>query len=443
MPATTNNLPVTPFSGVQGYVLTLQALAAEPCGAQDWNTRCFAALNGEANKELRRVIPIEVRREFGAFFTGTDLSARLLSLGSSIGADSIFYDPTCGMGDLLLAVAKLLPLGATVKTTLRLWGRQLAGTDLHSEFVAGAKTRLTLLARQRHGVNKVSSKSKVDYFPHIRVGDGLGKSGALGRATHILMNPPFGAIVAPDGCKWARGRVTAAATFVISALERAAPGTEVLAILPDVLRSGSFSEHWRSAVSELAEVHLVEPYGIFDESADVDVFLLRLVRRGTDSSLGGQRMRWLPSVQPVTTTVADFFDVHVGRVVPHRDKKAGPRYAYIHPRCVPTWTVMTEFLETRKHQGQAYLPPFVVVRRTSRPEQPYRATATVIGGKAPVAVENHLIVCKPKDGKLGTCKALMKQLKSETANEYLNSRIRCRHLTVGAVSDVPFSEATP
>lgn len=442
MPVTTHTPHVTPFCGVRGYLFALQTLAAEPYSAQDWNTRCFAALNGEANKELRRVIPIEIRREFGAFFTGTDLSARLLSRGSPFDSHSVFYDPTCGMGDLLLAVAKLLPLGSTVNQTLRLWGHQLAGTDLHSEFVAGAKSRLTLLARQRHGASTTSSALTVDYFPYIRVADGLRERREFERATHLLMNPPFGAVIAPDGCKWARGRVTAAATFVINALERAKPGTEVLAILPDVLRSGSFSEQWRNAVSDLAEVHLVEPYGIFDESADVDVFLLRLLRRHTIADDGSCWMRWPPAVQPVTTKVADFFDVHVGRVVPHRDKKAGPRYPYIHPRCVPTWTVMAEFLETRKHSGQAYLPPFVVVRRTSRPEQAYRAAATVISGKFPVAVENHLIVCQPKDGKLGTCKALMKQLKTETVNEYLNSRIRCRHLTVGAVSDVPFSGTT-
>ncbi len=36
--------------------------------------------------------------------------------------------------------------------------------------------------------------------------------------------------------------------FVVAALERANPGTELLAILPDVLRSGSFTEHWRRRV---------------------------------------------------------------------------------------------------------------------------------------------------------------------------------------------------
>ena len=436
MSATIHSSTRTPFRGVRDYVSALYALASEPAGRVDWETRCDAALNGEASRELRRVASIGVRRKFGAFFTGTDLSDRLISRNVTFGANSVFYDPTCGMGDLLLAVAKLQPLGKSLNQTLRNWGRQLTGTDLHPEFVEGAKTRLILLARQRHGMAHFSNPVGADYFPHIRVANGLTEHVAFKRATHLLMNPPFGVVQAPTGCKWAGGRITEAATFIIAALERVKPGTEILAILPEVLRSGSFSAQWRNSVSELAQVHIVEPYGVFDECADVDVFLLRLVRRHVqaDEAL----MKWPLPLQSEKTVVADYFNVHVGRVVPHRDKKAGPRHPYIHARCVPTWTVMKDFSETRRHAGLVYEPPFVVIRRTSRPGHPYRATATVIGGNRPVAVENHLIVCEPKNGKLATCNGLMRQLKTETANEYLNARIRCRHLTVGSVAAIPF-----
>jgi hypothetical protein len=140
-----------------------------------------------------------------------------------------------------------------------------------------------------------------------------------------------------------------------------------------------------------------------------------------------------------TTTIADFFDVHVGRVVPHRDKETGPCHPYIHARCVPTWTVMRNFSETRSHEGRVYEPPFVIIRRTSRPGHPYRAAATVIAGDRQVAVENHLIVCEPRDRKLSTCKELMRQLKTQRVNDFLDSRIRCRHLTVGAVATIPFT----
>ena len=432
---TVNRTSRSPFGGYSAYVSALKRLAQESRHAADWDSRAVAALNGQASIELRRVASVETRRRFGAFFTGTDLSSLLIAQGASIGGESVFYDPTCGMGDLLLAAANRLPLGRKLPDTLREWGRQLTGTDLHREFIEGARTRLVLLARQRHDSDEPLTTSYASLFPHIRVADGLRQHATFERASHLLLNPPFGLVNAPAGCRWAGGRITEAARFVVTALERAEQGAELLAILPDVLRSGSFSKQWRNRVSELAEVHLAEPYGIFDASADVDVFLLRLVR----SERGGRHgiHQWPGMTLVTTTTLADYFDVHVGHVVPHRDKKAGPRHFYIHPRCVPTWRVIRDFSETRKHKGLAFAPPFVVIRRTSRPGDVYRATATVIAGRSPVAVENHLIVCEPKDGKLATCKGLMRQLKTDAVNGYLDSRIRCRHLTVSAVAAIP------
>lgn len=430
-----------PFSEYSVYVSKLKRLALESHRVADWNARVDAALNGQASVELRNVAPVETRRKYGAFFTGTDLGSKLIDCGTGLGATNIVYDPTCGMGDLLLAAARKLPLCKKLPDTLMQWGQQLSGTDLHREFIDGAKTRLVLLARQRHKSYKSLPSSNAGFFPNIRVADGLKQHALFARATHLLLNPPFGQVPSPVGCKWAGGRITEAAEFVIAALERAKPSTEMLAILPEVLRSGSFSEQWRRRVSELAEVRLLEPYGIFDDSADVDVFLLRLVRREAESP--DCTHQWPQPRYSSTTTISDHFDVHVGRVVPHRDKKVGPRHPYIHARCVPTWTVMRSFTETRKHQGLVYEPPFVVIRRTSRPGHPYRAAATVIAGKEPVAVENHLIVCEPKDGKLATCKALMRQLKTNVVNKHLDARIRCRHLTVGAVSGIPFALVAP
>lgn len=428
----------SPFGAVNGYVSRLRALSKEPLSQGDWKQRCHAALNGEASKEVHRAVSIEIRRKFGVFFTGSSLSEKLIQRGGGSYSNTLFYDPTCGMGDLLLAAAKRLSLESTLDQTLKIWGQKLAGTDLHPEFVQGAKFRLMLLARQRHGAScNFDSTDAQQLFPLIKVGNGLDDSGLLGKATHLLMNPPFGAVAAPQGCTWAGGRITEAATFVVFALEQAQAGSEVLAILPEVLRSGTFSKRWRARISDLAEVHLVEPYGIFDETADVDVFLLRLIRRHSNSDL--KSLRWPSAALSASTTVASFFDVHVGRVVPHRDEKRGPQYPYIHPRCVPPWTVMREFTETRRHEGLVYKAPFVVIRRTSRPGHPYRATATIIGGTSPIAVENHLIVCKPKDGKFATCKQLMASLKSEATNKHLDERIRCRHLTVGAVSEIPFA----
>ncbi len=427
-----------PFGDYSAYVSLLKRLALESHRVADWNVRVDAALNGQAGVELRRVTPIETRRKFGAFFTGTDLGAKLIACGTGFNVTSIFYDPTCGMGDLLVAAARRLPIGKTLPDTLWQWGRQLSGTDLHREFIVGARTRLILLARQRHKSDERLQNSDAAFFPNIRVADGLKQRALFTRATHLLLNPPFGQVVARSGCKWAGGRFTEAAEFVVAALERARPGTEMLAILPEVLRSGSFSEQWRMRVIELAKVRLVQPYGIFDDSADVDVFLLRLACRAENQNPSSHV--WTNTSSKRKATVTDFFDVHVGRVVPYRDERSGPLHRYIHPRNIPVWKEITRISEKRRHIGSAYEPPFVVLRRTSRPGDQYRAAATVILGKRPVLVENHLIVCESRDKSADTCRALMAQLHTQQVNDFLDQRIRCRHLTVGAVRDIPLSD---
>lgn len=437
MTAVLKNAQGSPFSAYSAYVSQLKRLSLESPHVAAWNTQVEAALNGQAGIELRRVAPLETRRKFGAFFTGTDLGSRLIDCGTGFGAASVFYDPTCGMGDLLIAAGRKLPLCKSLPDTLQQWGRQLTGTDLHREFIEGARTRLVLLARQRHKTDEALRSSDAEFFPNIRVADGLKQEDLFTRATHLLLNPPFGQVAAPAGCNWAGGRITEAAEFVITALERAKPGTEMLAILPEVLRSGSFSEHWRKRVSQLADIQLVEPYGIFDDSADVDVFLLRLALRAETQKPAPHV--WTTTTASCTTSVADFFDVHVGRVVPHRDEESGPLRRYIHPRNIAVWVEITRIPEKRRHEGIAYKPPFVVLRRTSRPGHPYRAAATVILGKKPVAVENHLIVCGPHDKSADTCRALMEQLHTQRVNEFLDQRIRCRHLTVGAVAAIPIA----
>jgi hypothetical protein len=436
MPAMPQHANLSPFSDYSAYVSQLKGLSLESHRATGWNTRVEAALNGQASVELRRAASLETRRKFGAFFTGTDLGAKLIGCGTGFGPKSVFYDPTCGMGDLLIAAARQLPICKSLPKTLKQWGQQLSGTDLHHEFIDGARTRLVLLARQRHGSDEVLQSSNAEFFPNIRVADGLKQASLFSRATHLLLNPPFGQVAAPADCKWAGGRITEAAAFVVAALEQAKPGTQMLAILPEVLRSGSFSEHWRRRVSQLAGVQLVQPYGIFDDSADVDVFLLRLARR-TENQNPAPHL-WTTPAASSTRTVADFFDVHVGRVVPHRDEESGPLRPYIHPRNIATWVEVTRISEKRRHGGLAYMPPFVVLRRTSRPGHPYRAAATVILGTRSVAVENHLIVCEPHDKSADTCRALMEQLHTQSANDFLDQRIRCRHLTVGAVAEIPF-----
>lgn len=298
------------------------------------------------------------------------------------------------------------------------------------------KLRLALLARQRHGAYRPLPSSWRNLLPYIRCANGLEQSDLFKRSTHLLMNPPFSSMPAPPDCEWAHGRVSQAAVFVVRALEMASTGTRLLAVLPDVLRAGSFRNHWRGKVADLATIESVDRYGIFDNCADVDVFLLA-VRRRRPSRRARSEVWPLPE-SSAGPTVGDYFEVHVGRVVPHRDPEEGAEYPYIHPRIVPVWEEMTRFPEVRRHLGAPYRPPFVVLRRTSRPGDRHRAAATVVLGRTSVAVENHLIICEPRDGSPDSCRALLQHLRTNRVNDFLDQRIRCRHLTVGAVAAIPF-----
>ena len=181
----------------------------------------------------------------------------------------------------------------------------------------------------------------------------------------------------------------------------------------------------------------LNPMEFLMQSADVDIFILRVTRRAKTSA--AKSVQWTNAPVQTDITVGDYFDVQLPCRAASRQEKW--TQMCLHSRAsVPTWMVMKKFTETLRHKGPAYKPPFVVIRRTSRPGDAYRATATVISSKSPIAVENHLIVCEPKDGKLTTCKELMLQLKSDAVNKYLNARIRCRHLTVKAIKEAPMDK---
>ncbi|MFD2256374.1 N-6 DNA methylase [Luteolibacter algae] len=431
----TVNSDLRPFHEFAEYVTKLVQLSRTSHVEPGWESKVDAALNGQAGAELRRVSPLKTRREFGAFFTGTDLGARLLDLCSAFDRNSVIYDPTCGAGDLLVAAARRLPIEKNLNATLTQWGKQLIGTDLHREFVHGARIRLVLLARQRHRSNSKLKKTPAQFFPEIKVANGLRQIHLLKQATHLLLNPPFGLEKVPKNCAWASGKMTLAAEFVANAMEHANEGAELYAILPDVLRSGSFSENWQKHIEQLSEIRRTQSFGIFDSSADIDVFLLHAIRvKQRKLTHSGS---WSPLIAKNRTTLGDLFEVRVGTIVPHRDEEIGESYPYIHARSVPAWATVREFSESRLHSGRLFQPPFVVIRRTSRPEQQYRAAASIIAGDVPVAVENHLIVCSPLDRKVGSCRQLIKQLKLPTTNDFLNDRIRCRHLTVKAIKQIP------
>ncbi len=184
-------------------------------------------------------------------------------------------------------------------------------------------------------------------------------------------------------------------------------------------------------------IQTVDAVGQFDTWADVDVFVLRgaVVKEGTFSA---DAAPW--SFEKSDTTVADAFDVNVGAVVPHRDPENGPVVRYLTVHDLPFGSrIEADTLTKRRFAGRLFEPPFLAVRRTSRPgQQIHRAVGTIVAGDGPVAVENHVLVCTPKDGTIASCKALQTVLHSDATDTWLDERIRCRHLTVGAVRDVPW-----
>jgi hypothetical protein len=480
----------------RSYVLVLEHLAhqalTEGLSVAD-RTRHLAAVNGEASAMLSQLVPLDDRKAAGAFFTGTALGIRALRPAQAAGtlrtsdvsdegatARAVqtlqVLDPSCGAGDLLLSWATRLPVARDLPATLALWGRVLHGRDIEPLFVRAARARLTIAAALRAptgagaerrpplhenaAAHSPTSAAEVleTAFPGIRVGDGLDREPMLGWRGRVVLNPPFLKVQAPDDCSWGSGTVSSAAVFVDHCLRHAAAGTRVTAILPDVLRTGERYTAWRREVERRAEVERIEVHGIFDPAVDVDVFFLDLVVRAgapvdprdpttvlsrtgrveADTAAGERSGVWWNAPVLTGERLEHYFALSVGAVVPHRHAEEGPEVAYLHATDAPAWGVVRRISTRRQFSGRLETPPFVVVRRTSGPHDAQRAIATIVLGKRPVAVENHLIVLRPLDGTEATCHAALPILRSNETKAWLNERIRCRHLTVAALREVPW-----
>ena len=401
----------------------------------EWRERLAVCLDGEPHRVLRERVPQPELRQQGAYFTGPKLARRVATTatgGSEIAP--VYHDPACGAGDLLLAIARRLRCQRNFAATLNAWGAQLSGCDLSADFVRLAKARLTLLAAHRCRVRPpLDPVASDDVFPNIVVADSLASSQGWASGDVIVMNPPFGYTSAPRDCTWAAGRVNTAALFVDRAIHDVSDGGRIVALLPDVLRSGSRYVAWREATRALGCVIRETPLGLFDPWADVDVYLFHFEKNTCQPTSGEAR-----STRKPTFGVGKRFRVHVGPVVPHRHAEEGPAVPYIHARSLPPWGECADLQETRRFSGRVFNPPFVTVRRTSRPDGGRRAVATLVLGTDPVAVENHLIVLLPKDGNVQTCRQLVHRLRSAKTDTWLDSRLRCRHLTTAALAEMPW-----
>ncbi|MFD5825508.1 N-6 DNA methylase [Lentzea sp. NPDC060358] len=402
-------------------------------------------LDGHSAAEARRLLPLDFRRSVGAFFTPSTLRAEVSAILRDIPGRR-YLDPTCGAGDLLLAAADHLPIKRTLRETIANWNSHLAGWDLHKEFIQTTQRRIVLHAAKRHLLATGSARWKnSDYdgfLTQIQVGnasENLHDTG--GKHDVVLLNPPYVRVpVQRPDISWAGGSTSSAAIFLLDAVDYLDNGAHIVAILPDSLRSGTNFSKWRAAVEAKSDVKLVRNSGQFDQHTDIDVFLLVLQVRSHGPS--NKDVEWWPKVDH-SVTVSDRFDVRVGTVVDNRDPLEGKNYPFLVARDLPTSGTSTAPKRRRRFSGRVFTPPFVVIRRTSRPagkNTVARSNGVLITGKSAIAIDNHLIVATPRSGTVEECKQLLRVLDSPSTTSSLDDRIRCRHLTVGTVRELPWIE---
>ena len=385
---------------------------------------------------LRECLSLEEMREAGSFFTGQNLATKLIkSFNEAITLDSVVLDPTCGAGNLLIECSRMLGVHKNLSCTLKSWGKVLQGYDLHSSFVEATKLRLVIEALNRGVKKDCSVEQALSYFTHIQVKDTLLVCAEeLKEVTHVVLNPPFSSWISPQVHYWKKGKVNAAGLIMDHYLRNLPKGCLISAILPDVLRSGSRYDNFRQYCSSQYEAQC-SIWGRFNKKTDVDVFLLigKLKAQADDISI-----QWQEKDHDQNGILSDYFDVSVGPLVAYRDPLIGKEYAYFHSKNTTAWEVLSTAAEKRNFKGRVIQPPCILVKRTSSPGDKYRATATIIDLQELIAVENHLMVIKPKSNSLLDCKKLMKILQSKETNEFLNKAIRLRHLTVQVLKNIPY-----
>lgn len=399
-----------------------------------------ALLNGAAADALTTHVPRAVRSADGIFFSGKVLAEYVAErLTKKLEKGCTIADPACGAGDLLLACARRFPKNQDFVSAVEKWGTQIVGIDIHESFAEAARARLTLLAANKNK-NGLKDLLPAPLFSGIRQGSYFDNVAPVGEVDCVVMNPPFCTVKAPSDCNWASGTVQLAGLFVSTVLKNAKPGQEVVAVLPDVLRSGTRYARWRKEIAAASDVKHIHVHGRFDEKTDVDVFVIHLVKTTTylpDRLVNWQKQEEDKAGEDVVRT-RDYFSVSVGAYVPFRAKADDPSVTYL---CVKDALPDGEVnpVGVCNFGGTLHHPPFVVIRRTSNPGDPRRVIPTLVMGSGPMAVENHLIVLRPLDKKLKSCRKLMRVLKLPYVDVWMNAAIRCRHLTTSIVKNLPLN----
>lgn len=380
----------------------------------------------------RRLLTAEEMKNAGTFFTGQALSSRLISdIKNTVNENSIILDPTCGTGNLLIEASRQLAVKKGLKETLSKWGEQLSGYDINPSFVDAAKLRIILEAIIRGANKDCSIDEAMLLLKKISTRNALEiAKKELKNVTHILMNPPFSNWRLDTPNYFSSGKTNAASVLLIHFIREMREGCYINAILPDVIRSGSRYINTRKFSNDNIAANC-SVWGRFNKKTNVDVFILSGKKVNKNSGIKWQKE------SHERTAISSRYLIKIGPLVSYRDKEEGPLSPYLHQKNSPHGKVISHISEKRKFKGKLYTPPFVVVKRTSSPKDKPRASATLILGKKPIAVENHMIIIKPLSGCLDECFRLLHILDKESTNVFLNDRIRLRHLTVKAIGEIP------
>ncbi|WP_182066311.1 N-6 DNA methylase [Curtobacterium sp. ME12] len=382
----------------------------------------------EVARSLRFTTDASWRHTNGIYFTGDELATSLWEpILQQLNESSVVIDPACGAASLLLpAVRELRRAGKNASPEY-----QVRGYDIEPSFITISRNRM-MAACAGPGLLE----------ENFVVADFLRDPIDLKSATHVVMNPPFNPMVEERSTGWSSGSVNSAAVFVLHALRKMSENAMLLAILPDVLRSGSRYRRWREEILRHGVIESIEVADTFDAFTDVHIFILRL-RRTSSPRPTAPGVGWSAACNLDRTLAApervigDTFQVSVGSVVPHRHEDVGSKHPYLDSTHIRGKRRLAEVIEVRGFSGRLHQAPFIVVRRTSRPEQAPRMKATLVASNQMVAVENHLIVLRPRDGLLATCEKHLVALEGRQIDAHLNREIRLRHLTVGAVANTP------
>ena len=395
-------------------------------------------INGTNAKAISKFLNNTLRKDQGIFFTSELLAEKVArKLKNELQQGKSICDPACGAGDLFLACIKLMPKKETTTETLSYWSSKIFGQDLNADFVRSAQARLVIsslylssIEKNRHLINKKN------FFENIVVNDFFEDSSIIQKADCIVTNPPYGNVDLTGKVTWTSGKGQLAALFLDHIINASKDGQRVIAILPDVLRSGSRYGKWRAFINSNSNNLNTEICGKFNNEADVDVFILDFIVSKNSFLENITTFDITSGIKDTTYKMSDYFNISVGPVVPHRDEQIGELSPYIDTSIAILWEEVTP-KNKKKYKCTLKKPPFIALRRTSSPADKPRLKVSIIKGTKNVSVENHLIVMEPKDGKLNTCREFLRVAKSNEANNWVNQKIRCRHLTVSTIREMP------